>query len=67
MNPPSADGHGSPPIILVSHDSDSIVVHPAEEDDTQSCSVDLDQGYYFLHFLPKGPPPKKMEEFWEEF
>ena len=42
MNPPSADGNGSPPTIPVSHDSDSVVVHHLEEDDIQSCSIDLD-------------------------
>ena len=42
MNPPSADGQGSLPTIPVSHESDSDVVHPPEEDDAQNCSIDLD-------------------------
>ena len=65
MNPPSADGNGSPPTIPVSHDSDSVVVHHLEEDDTQSCSLDLDLDMDHVSDPDSASNRRKLNEYKE--
>ena len=65
MNPPSADGNGSPPTIPVSHDSDSVVVHHLEEDDTQSCSIDLDLDMDHVSDPDSASNRRKLNEYKE--
>ena len=65
MNPPSADGNGSPPTIPVSHDSDSVVVHHLEEDDIQSCSIDLDLDMDHVSDPDSASNRRKLNEYKE--